>query len=75
MTGRGLGLLEMARAIHEGRDHRANGAVGYHVLDVMLSAEESAARGEFVTVDSTVAPVPAMPIDFDPFARTLGDES
>lgn len=71
VTGRGLGVLEMARAIHEGRDHRANGAVGYHVLDIMLAAEESALRGEFVTLDSTIEPVPAMPLDFDPFARTL----
>ncbi|MFF5792036.1 Gfo/Idh/MocA family protein [Paeniglutamicibacter sp. NPDC012692] len=71
VVGRGLGLLEMARAIAEGRPHRANGEVGYHVLDVMLSAEESAATGEFVSVNSSAASVPSMPVDFDPFARTL----
>lgn len=71
VAGRGLGLLEMVRAIAEGREHRANGAVGYHVLDIMLSAEESAAAGEFVEVQSTMDAVPAMPIDFDPFASTL----
>lgn len=70
-AGRGLGLLEMVRAIAEGREHRASGAVGYHVLDVMLSAEESVERGEFVTVESSVEPIPAMPVDFDPFAKTL----
>jgi hypothetical protein len=41
------------------------------VLDVMLSAGRSAEAGEFVTVDSAVAPVPSLPVDFDPFARTL----
>ena len=71
VVGRGLGLLEMVRAIAEGRDHRANGEVGYHVLDIMLSAEESAASGEFIALESTMAPVAAMPVDFDPFASTL----
>lgn len=72
VTGRGLGLLDMVRAIAEGREHRANGRLGYHVLDVMLSAEESAAAGgEFVAVNSTVGAIPAMPDDFDPLARTL----
>ncbi len=71
VVGRGMGVLDMARAIAEGRPHVASGELGYHVLDVMLSAEESAERGEFVTVQSTVAPVPAVPIDFDPFAATL----
>lgn len=71
VAGRGLGLLEMARAIAQDVPHRANGDVGYHVLDVMLSAQESAATAEFVTVESSVTPIPAMPVDFDPYARTL----
>ncbi|MCZ4067938.1 Gfo/Idh/MocA family oxidoreductase [Microbacterium sp. H37-C3] len=71
LTGRGLGLLDMARAIAEDRPHVATGELGYHVLDVMLSAQESAASGEFVKVASTVAPVPTVPVDFDPFAATL----
>jgi predicted dehydrogenase len=32
---RGLGLAEMARAIAEGKPHRANGEVALHVLEVM----------------------------------------
>jgi predicted dehydrogenase len=71
VTGRGLGLLDMVRAIAEDRPHVASGELGYHVLDVMLSAEESAASGEFVTVASSVAEVPLLPEGFDPFARTL----
>ena len=68
---RGLGLLDMVRAIQEGRPHIATGEVGYHVLDVMLSAEESAASGEFVTVNSSVSEIPVVPADFDPLARTV----
>jgi predicted dehydrogenase len=71
VVGRGLGALDMARAIRAGRPHRATGELGYHVLDTMLAAEESAARHEFVAVTSTVAPIEALPIDFDPFAATL----
>lgn len=71
LTGRGLGLLDMVRAIAEDRPHIASGELGYHVLDIMLSAQDSVATGEFVTVDSTVAPVPAVAVDFDPFAATL----
>lgn len=71
VVGRGMGLLDMVRAIAEDRPHVASGALGYHVLDVMLSAEESAERGEFVDVASRVDPVPAVPVDFDPLARTL----
>lgn len=71
VVGRGLGVLDMARAINEGRPHLATGELGYHVLDVMLSAQESAASGETVHLASTVAPVPLLPAGFDPFAVTL----
>lgn len=72
VVGRGLGLLDMVRAIAEDRPHVATGELGLHVLDVMLSAQESAASGEFARVESSIsAPVPSVPVDFDPFARTL----
>ncbi|WP_108251465.1 Gfo/Idh/MocA family protein [Planctomonas deserti] len=71
VVGRGLGVLDMVRAIAEDRPHVATGELGYHVLDIMLSAQESAEHGQFVEVASTVAPVPAVPADFDPHARTL----
>lgn len=38
---RGLGLADMARAIHEGRPHRANGILALHVLDVMQAFEDA----------------------------------
>jgi len=69
--GRGLGALDMVRAIAEGRPHVASGELGFHVLDVLLSAAESASSGETVKIQSTVAPVPLLPAGFDPFASTL----
>ena len=71
VTGRGLGVLDMARAIAEDRPHVATGELGYHVLDVLLSAQDSASTGQYLEIDSTVAEVPLLPAGFDPFAATL----
>ncbi|MEU8036467.1 Gfo/Idh/MocA family oxidoreductase [Streptosporangium sp. NPDC049078] len=67
-AGRGLGVLDMAQAIREGRPHRTTGELGLHVLDTMIAIAESAERGEFVEVGST-CPVPApLPEGWDPAA-------
>lgn len=71
VVGRGLGVLDMVRAIAQDRPHVASGQLAYHVLDIMLSAEESAENGEFVAIQSTVDPVPMIGADFDPFATTV----
>ncbi|KRB38443.1 Gfo/Idh/MocA family protein [Microbacterium sp. Root180] len=71
LAGRGLGLLDMARSIRAGRPHVATGRFGFHVLDTLLSIEESAERRAFVPVESTVEEVGSLPADFDPFAATL----
>jgi len=72
LSGRGVGALTMARTIRAGGDlHIATGEVGYHVLDAMTSIEESVRTQAFVDVESTVAPIPALPVGFDPFAATL----
>jgi len=72
VVGRGLGVLDMARAIAAGRPHVATGELGYHVLDIMLSAQESASTGQYLEIESTVAEVPLLPEGFDPFAAELG---
>ena len=71
VVGRGLGVLDMARAIREGRPHRATGELGYHVLDILMSTSEAAESGRFVPVESTVVSPDAMPVDFGPLERTL----
>lgn len=50
---RGLGLADMAAAIAEGRPHRANGALGLHVLEVMEALLASSREGAAVDVSST----------------------
>ncbi|HEX6357000.1 Gfo/Idh/MocA family oxidoreductase [Actinophytocola sp.] len=68
---RGTGVLELARAIRAGEPERASGELAYHVLDAMLSIDESITTGEPVAVESTVVVPPAVPADWDPYARTL----
>jgi predicted dehydrogenase len=70
-TGRGLGTLEMARAIRAGRPHRLTGQLAAHVLDILVSIQDAAGSGQPVPVVSTVGTVDPLPADFDPGAATL----
>ncbi|MGI4893865.1 MAG: Gfo/Idh/MocA family protein [Janthinobacterium lividum] len=71
LSTRGTGVLEMARAIREGRPHRAQGTLAHHVVDVLVSIEEAGASKQFVDVTSTVDAAPPLPADWDPFERTV----
>lgn len=70
-SGRGTGALEMARAIRNNTQHRAPGTMAYHVLDAMVSVQESLQSHEFIDVDSTTRPVQPLPESWDPFEATL----
>jgi predicted dehydrogenase len=70
-SGRGIGPLDLARALRAGEPHRASGRLALHVLDALLSTEESIERGGFVDVATDLEPTPAVPADWDPLARTL----
>lgn len=70
-TGRGLGVLEMARALRAGVPHRAQGEIAAHVLDIMVAIESSLGSGETERVESSFTPVEPMEEEFDPFASTL----
>lgn len=54
LYGRGIGIMDMIRHIEEGTELRASTALAYHVTDVILSLEKSAAEGREVKVESTV---------------------
>jgi predicted dehydrogenase len=68
---RGIGVLDLARAIRGGRPPRASAQLGYHVLDVMASILDAAARGEPVAIASTVDPAPPLEAGWDPTRPTL----
>jgi predicted dehydrogenase len=68
---RGVGVLEMARAIRAGLPPRASGQLAYHVLDVMLAIEESAEVGRPVEVASTTPAVPPLEVGWSSTQSTL----
>jgi predicted dehydrogenase len=70
-AARGTGVLEMARALHEDRPHRAQGVLGYHVLDTMIAIADSVEARAFVEIESTVDKPPLLPEDWDPLAAVL----
>jgi predicted dehydrogenase len=70
-SGRGLGVLDLARAIAAGVPERASGALAAHVLDVMLAAAEASEQGATVAVTSRVAAPEPLPADWNPYERTL----
>jgi len=61
-AGRGFGLSEMAAAIANNRPHRASGALGIHVLEVMeaiLNSGKSELRSK---ISSAVDPIDLVPL-------------
>ncbi len=52
-NSRGLGVADMARAIRSNRKNRANGQLGYHVLDIMHGFHDSSDSGTHYVVKST----------------------
>lgn len=59
---RGIGLSDMVRAMHEGRAHRANGEMAYHVLEVIESFLQSSPGDQHITLSSSCSqPEPLAP--------------
>lgn len=74
-NGRGLGVLEMARALRSGGGAvpRASGEIGLHVLDTMEAIETSIASSGFEPVGTAFDLPELLEADWDPKARTLAD--
>ncbi|MEN3305290.1 MAG: hypothetical protein V7603_1492 [Micromonosporaceae bacterium] len=70
-VGRGVGVLELARAIRSGAPHRASGEFALHVVDVMQAVTESARSRRFSDVTSRFSAPRPLPADWDPYAATL----
>lgn len=68
---RGIGVVELARAIRAGVPERASGEQAYHVLDIMVSTIEAGESRTPVEIESTVHVAPALAEDWDPRAATL----
>jgi hypothetical protein len=60
-NARGVGAADMAKAILDGRKHRANGAMAYHVLEAMHGFHDASEQGKHYVMQSTCeqpAPLP-----------------
>jgi len=51
-NSRGIGIADMAYAIRSGRQHRANGELAYHVLDIMQAFHDSSREGKHIELTS-----------------------
>jgi predicted dehydrogenase len=60
-----LGVLDMARAIREGRPHRANGDLALHVLEVLEALERSALEGRRVRIETICERPEPLPLGAD----------
>lgn len=63
---RGIGVADMAYAIQAGRAHRANGAMAYHVLDIMHSLYDASRERRYVDLASRVDRPAALPVGLAP---------
>jgi len=70
-SGRGMGVLNMARSIRGDEPHRASGQLAYHVLDTMVSVSESTDSGAFTDVASSAPPSAPLPEDWAPNEATI----
>jgi hypothetical protein len=52
-NSRGLGVADMAAALQTGHSHRANGALAYHVLDIMHSIIDASNASRHIDLEST----------------------
>jgi predicted dehydrogenase len=52
-NSRGLGLVDMAEAITEGRPHRASGELASHILEIMHGIHDASASGIYYQLTTT----------------------
>ncbi len=61
-NSRCIGVADMAYAIQSGRQHRANGEMAYHVLDLMHGFHDASSSGQHYNVKSTCKRPDPLPI-------------
>lgn len=64
-NSRGIGVADMACALRNGRRHRADGDMAYHVLDIMHALHEASEQGRHVVVESGCERPEPLPFDLE----------
>jgi len=52
-NSRGLGVADMAKALTEGRDYRADYKQTRHVLEILTRFEKSSREGRFIQLETS----------------------
>lgn len=65
-VSRGIGVADMAHALRGNRQHRANGEMAFHVLDIMRAFEESSDLGRHMIIESRCGRPNPLPVGLDP---------
>jgi predicted dehydrogenase len=65
-NSRSLGVADMAQAILNDRQHRCNGDLACHVLDIMLSFDKASKEERKVTLETTCEQPAAFPLGMEP---------
>jgi predicted dehydrogenase len=67
--GRGMGALDLARAVREGGSPRASADLALHVLDIMESIIRSADSGQSVSLGTTCKLAEPLPASWNPLQK------
>ena len=62
-NSRGIGVADMAHALRSGRQHRVNGELAYHVLEIMESIHVASDKGQHQHLASTILRPAPFPLD------------
>ena len=62
-NSRGLGLSEMVEAMREDRPHRASGALGLHVLEIMHAVHDASSAERYAALRFSVNRPEPLPAD------------
>ena len=65
-VARGIGVADMAYALVHDRQHRVNGDLAYHVLDIMASFEQASESNAHVQLESTCERPAMLPLGLLP---------
>lgn len=69
--GRGVGVLDLARAIRSGTPPRAAGDLAKHVLELMMAIAGADEFDDFLVITSTTARPEPLPLGWDAHSATL----
>jgi len=65
-NSRGIGVADMAYGLRSGRDHRPNGELAYHVLDIMWAVHDASDQGKHIMLESTCKRPQPLPMGLRP---------